>query len=208
VYRAVSPFVWLNLVTVIYFKADLILFEFLGLPKAEAGQYGVAYRLIEAVILLSSPIGLMLFRQFRQTRFSTTRVLREIAPSVFMAMAIGIALAVILWFFGGRLINLAYGVAYHSAGDLLMVLGCSLVFILPNGVLTQAALACGLEKWFAISASIAAVVNILGNLLLIPMYGVVAAAWMTVLTEAVLGASVALGMRYGRPHTLLDTKIQ
>ena len=197
VYLTVSPFVWLNFATVLYFRADLVLFEFLSLPKAAAGQYGVAYRLIEAVILFSSPIGLMLFRRFRRSDIDPTKILYEIVPAIIGAALGGVFFALTLWFSGNYLIEWGYGAAYEEAGELLMVLGCSLVFILPNGVLTQAALASGFEKLFAVSASIAAVINILGNLLLIPIYGVMAAAWMTVLTEAVLGACVATGMMYG-----------
>jgi O-antigen/teichoic acid export membrane protein len=83
-----------------------------------------------------------------------------------------------------------------------VILGCSLIFILPNGILNQAALALGLERWFAISATIAAIVNIVGNMLFIPVYGVMAAAWMTVITEAVLGICVAVGVALHCWHAL------
>lgn len=194
VYRAVLPLVWLDLATTLYFRADMVLFEFLNLPKLEVGKYGVAYRLIEAVVLFASPVGLILFRRFRQDSVLPMRMVREMLPAFIGAALIGVGLVLLLWFFSNDIIALAYGPAYQGAGTLLMVLGCSLVFILPNGVLNQAALALGLERWFAISASVAAVTNIAGNLLLIPTYGAIAAAWMTVLTEAILGACVAAGV--------------
>ncbi len=65
VYKAVLPFAWIDLACVLYFRADMVLFQFLGVAKLEVGKYGVAYRLLEAVILLALPLGLILFRRFR-----------------------------------------------------------------------------------------------------------------------------------------------
>ena len=191
VYRTILPFVWLDLATALYFRADMLVFQFLSVPKLEVGQYGVAYRLIEAVLLLASPVGLILFRRYRQDSALPAQMIKSMGPALMAAGFIGLGLALMFWMFGPDLISLAYGPAFQGGEQSLMVLGCALVFILPNGVLIQAFLALGLERWFAFSASIAAVVNIGGNLLLIPIYGTIAAAWMTVLTEVILGACLA-----------------
>jgi len=195
VYRAVLPLVWLDLATALYFRSDMVLLEFLNAPKIEIGHYGVAYRLVEALILLASPLGLILFRHFRQGSDMPVRMVRQmLLPPMACATLVGVALALLMWFGSETIVRLAYGQSYQGSGMLLSILGCSLIFILPNGILNQAALALGLERWFAISATITALTNILGNLLFIPVYGAMAAAWMTVLTEAVLGFCVALGV--------------
>ncbi|MDB5775633.1 MAG: hypothetical protein JWP38_1766 [Herbaspirillum sp.] len=195
VYRAVLPFIWLDFATALYFRADMVLLHLLGVPKFEVGKYGVSYRLIEAVVLFSSPVGMILLRRFRQDNVSSKQMVEKMLPVLLISAAlIGIALLILLLVFGNEIIALGYGQAYEGAGGLLAVLGCSLVFILPNGVLNQAALAMGLERWFATSAFIAAVVNIASNLLFIPIYGVRGAAWVTVLTEAVLGVCVGTGV--------------
>lgn len=194
VYGAIMPFIWLDLATVLYFRVDMLLLEWFDVAKFEVGKYGVAYRLIEAIILFASPVGLILFRRFRLGSASPRIMLRDMLPAVMTAQVIGMALMVAILFFSKSLIALAYGAGYSGADHLLAILGCALVFILPNGVLNQAALALGLERWFAISATVAAVVNIVGNMILMPQYGLVAAAWMTVLTEAVLGCCVAAGL--------------
>jgi O-antigen/teichoic acid export membrane protein len=195
VYQAVLPLVWLDLATAVYFRSDMVLLGFLNAPKIELGHYGVAYRLIEALILLASPIGLILFRHFRQSSDMPVRMVRQmLLPPMAYATLIGGALALLMWFCSDTIVSLAYGQNYQGTGTLLAILGCSLIFILPNGILNQAALALGLERWFAISATITALTNMVGNLLFIPVYGAMAAAWMTVLTEAVLGFCVALGV--------------
>ena len=195
VYRAVLPLVWLDLATALYFRSDMVLLEFLKAPHAEVGHYGVAYRLIEALILMASPMGMILFRHFRQGSDMPVRMVRQmLLPPMALAMVIGSGLALLLWFGSDMIVSLAYGQAYQGASLLLAILGCSLIFILPNGILNQAALALGLERWFAVSATIAAIINITGNLLFIPIYGAMASAWMTVITEAVLGFCVAMGV--------------
>jgi O-antigen/teichoic acid export membrane protein len=193
--RAVTPLIWLDLATALYFRSDMVLLEFLKAPQAEIGHYGVAYRLIEALILLASPMGLILFRHFRQGSDMPVRMVRKLLlPPMTWAMLGGIAMALSIWFCSDMIISLAYGQAYQGASKLLAILGCSLIFILPNGILNQAALALGLEHWFAGSATLAAIINIVGNLLFIPDYGAMAAACMTVLTEAALGICVAVGV--------------
>lgn len=195
VYRAVLPLVWLDLATAVYFRSDIVLLELLNAPKIELGHYGVAYRLVEALILLASPIGLILFRHFRQGSDMPVRMVRQmLLPPMAYATLVGGVLALLMWFGSETIVSLAYGQSYQGTGTLLAILGCSLIFILPNGILNQAALALGLERWFAISASITALTNMVGNLLFIPVYGAMASAWMTVLTEAVLGFCVALGV--------------
>ena len=66
--------------------------------------------------------------------------------------------------------------------------------VVQNRLLNQAALAIGIERWCAMSATCAAIVNVGGNLLLLPRFGVGAAAWMTVVTEIVVGACVETGL--------------
>ena len=193
-YRVLLPFVWLDLATVVYFRADMLLLKFVGVPSAEVGYYGVAYRIIEAFLLLASPVSLILFRQFRIASGSAQVAIRQMRLPALGAALIGLFIAQSLWFLGDYCIALAYGRDFYPAGRLLRILGISLVFALTNGVLGQAALAVGIERWLALSATVAAVVNVAGNLLLLPRYGVAAAAWMTVATEFVLGACIVGGL--------------
>lgn len=194
VYQAVLPFLLLDFVSVLYFRADMLIFQFLGLPKLEVGQYGVANRLIEAVLLLASPVSLILFRRYRQESAQASQMVKGMWPAFVVAACLGSGAALFFWVFGHDLIALAYRSAYQGASQFLMVLGCGLIFMLPNGVLGQATLALGLERWFALSATIAAAANIGGNLWLVPIDGALAAAWVTVLTEALLGVCLVLGI--------------
>ncbi len=61
-----------------------------------------------------------------------------------------------------------------------------ILLLVPNIVLTQTALALNLEKYYALTAIIAAIVNVVFNLLFIPLYGIVASAYSSIITEIVL----------------------
>ena len=71
----------------------------------------------------------------------------------------------------------------------------ALIFILPNGVLTQAAIARNRESVYAVAAGGAALVNIGLNLALIPKFGGLGAAWATIVTEMFLTVALVFGTR-------------
>lgn len=52
-YRIVLPLLWIDLMTVIYFKSDILVMQWLGVTDALIGQYAAACRLIEGVIFFS-----------------------------------------------------------------------------------------------------------------------------------------------------------
>lgn len=193
-YKSALPFAWLDLACVIHFRIDMVLFQLMAVSKLDVGKYGVAYRLLEAAILLAAPFSLILFRRFRLESAEPQRVLRHLLSISLLAALIGGLLVTLAWVFGASLVRFAFGDSYVGAEELLFLLCFALVFILPNGIINQAALAFGLERWFAVSATTAAVLNVCGNLILIPLYGVIGAALMTVFTEAFLLVSVSSGV--------------
>lgn len=201
VYAVVVPLIWLDLATVIYFRSDMLLFKAMGVPKADVGAYGVAFRLIEAFLLLATPVSLMLFRHFRLNGDSMRNAtLWRIVRIAGMAGCVGLAIFVMSlvtadWFF-----TTAFGDEFALAGDLFKVLSLMLVFALANGVIGQGVFALGEDRRYVWTATAAAVFNVLGNLLVMPVYGVWGAAWMTVATEVVLGAGLvwALAMAWRR----------
>lgn len=192
IYRVLLPLVWLDLATTIYFRSDMVLFKFADVPKADIGAYGVAFRVIDAVLLLASPVSLILFRHFRLSGEDLRKLpLRRIARLAGLGSGIGLmifllALPTADWFFAA-----IFGAGFELAGDLFKVLCLMLVFALGNGILGQGIFALGLDRQYVWTATTAAVINVSGNYLLLPAYGVWAAAWMTVATEMVLACGLA-----------------
>ncbi len=195
VYATALPLVWLDLATVVYFRADMLLFEVADVPKADIGSYGVAFRLIEAFLLLASPVGLLLFRRFRlDSGVASDVVLRQVMRFAAFAGAIGLLVFFAAQPLADMFFQTVFGKGFALSADCFRILSLMLVFALANGVLAQGVLGLGLERFYACTATVAAIVNISGNLMLMPAYGVWAAAWMTVATEGVLALGLSMAL--------------
>jgi O-antigen/teichoic acid export membrane protein len=191
VYATIIPLVWIDLATVVYFRSDMLLFKFADVAKADVGAYGVAFRLIEAFLLLASPVSLLLFRRFRRNEALMGReALLQVVRLAAIASGLGVVIFLVSWPVADVVFRVVFGEEFALAGSLFKVLCLMLVFALANGVFGQAVFALGLDRYYAWTATAAAAFNVAGNLLLMPTYGVWAAAWMTVATELVLATGL------------------
>jgi O-antigen/teichoic acid export membrane protein len=172
--------------SMIYFRSSIVLLKHLQPDLALVGYYGAALQLLEGVIFLAAPVAHMAFRYMRLSwlnrktfneRFG--RILTGAAAAAFLLTTTGIL-------FAPKFILLAYGKAYGPAADILPLLLFSLMFILPNLILTQGIIALNGERYYAVAASLCAVFNVGMNFFLIPQYLATGAAISTVATEALL----------------------
>lgn len=208
IYAVVVPLIWLDLATVIYFRSDMLLFKLIGVPKADVGAYGVAYRLIEAFLLLATPVSLLLFRRFRLSADTLDhKKMVKILRLALLAGVVGLLIFLLALPAADIFFRLIFGEGFALAGNLFKVLCLMLVFALANGVLGQGVFALGLDHQYVWTATVAAVFSVAGNLLLMPAYGVWAAVWMTVATEVVLGIglSTALFAAWKKMHPMEQT---
>lgn len=187
-YNVVLPFLWIDLATAVYFRSDMMMLQWLGVPQERIGHYAAAYRLIEAVILLANPVGILLFRHIRVLNEDRRALGQHIPRATALAAILGVAGAAFIAGFAEPIVALTYGSNYTETAGLLAIMAWSLAFVLPNAVLTQAALALNLERPYVFAASIAAVSNVTLNFVFIVRYGPQAAASVTIVTEAVLFA--------------------
>lgn len=180
-YRASLSFAAVDLATLIYNRADIILLYSLS-DAAEVGRYAAAYRLYDGILLLAAPLTLLLFRRMR-----LSPDLRPEIRAMGLALGAGIMLSAAGWLVGTPVAAYLFG-AEFTQGHLIGWLFCALIFALPNGVLTQWAIARHQERYYALAAAAAAVFNIAMNAALIPQHGALGAAWATTATEALMGA--------------------
>lgn len=195
IYAVVVPLIWLDLATVIYFRSDILLFKLMGVAKADVGAYGVAYRLIDACLLLATPVSLVLFRRFRLNTDTLGHInLLRIVRLALLTGGVGLLIFLLALPTADTFFQLVFGQGFVLAGHLFKVLCLMLVFALANGVLGQGVFALGLDRHYVWTATVAAVFSVTGNLLLMPAYGVWAAVWMTVATEVVLGIGLSAAL--------------
>lgn len=185
-YRILLPLLWIDLATAIYFRSDLIMLSFFKISDADIGRYASAYRLIEAAIMIATPLSIIIFRRVRLLHVDRAVQSQYVLRSVILVLLFGLLCAALMSFFSTQLINFFYGTEYKKAAELLSILAWMILLLIPNTVLTQTALALNLENDYAITATLAAIVNVVINLLFIPLYGTIASAYSSIITELVL----------------------
>ena len=185
-YRTLLPLLWIDLATTIYFRSDLIMLRSFKVSDDDIGQYAAAYRLIEASILVASPISIIIFRKVRllneERPLQTSYIIKSLLISALFGL-MGLALIVLTAI---PLVHLTYGAQYTHAATLLPILGWMIVVLIPNTILTQVALALNLEKSYALTATVAAIGNLIFNFIFIPQYGTIATAYTSIATELIL----------------------
>jgi O-antigen/teichoic acid export membrane protein len=180
--------------TTVYYRCDIILLERLTEPTL-VGYYAAAYRFLDGFVLLATPLGIIWFRKLRMVWQEDSRFWRQIGIMGMIMMGAGFAIAAGGSFFSREIVILTFGYDYADAVPLLPWLLGALIFLLPNGILTQAAIARNKERLYAVAAVGGAVLNIGLNLYLIPKFGGFGAAWATIATEAFLMMVLILGLR-------------
>jgi O-antigen/teichoic acid export membrane protein len=186
IFRTNVAFLTINIATVFYFRCDIILLERIGKNLTEVGEYAAAYRLLEGIILVITPIAHIGFRYLRLFCFDKNKFNRLFWQLFAGMLAIGIFVFIIGTNVGSGIVQFAFGNEFKQTDELLFLLLFALIFALPNYIVTQAMIALNKEKNYAYAAIAAAVLNIAGNIWLIPEFGAKAAAFTTIATEAFL----------------------
>ena len=197
VIKANMAFLTIDVATVLYFRSDIVLLEYFGQQQGDVGQYSAAYRILEGIILLATPVAQITFRKLRlaENQQHFFRILLLLIGSMLFVAFLIIAMGV-LW--GGDLMVFVFGEEYQKAGDLLPLLLTAMLFILPNYILTQGAIALNKEVGYAKIVLGVALLNIGLNLWLIPEFGATGAAWATIVAEGVLCVGLGIMLWIGQ----------
>ncbi|MBF0200638.1 MAG: polysaccharide biosynthesis C-terminal domain-containing protein [Desulfamplus sp.] len=186
VYRPVAALLLIDAATVLYLRADILMLEWLGAGHQRIGLYVVAARVLEGVALLSAPVAHIFFRQVRLQWLAGIWQRESVLPLMAGSMCLGIILTGAAVMAGDTPWQWLLGPGYEGVGSILPWLLGATVFMLPNALLTQVALAIHGEWKYAMAAMAAALANILLNLWWIPVWDIYGAAMATVAAEALL----------------------
>ncbi len=194
--RESYPLMLNNLLNSVFFRIDVVVLQ--ALTAAEmVGWYSTAYRFIDGLNVIPSSFVLALFpvlsRQAGDARERLDRTV-EVGLKVLLAIALPICVGTVL--LAEPIIRLVADDRYlpHAAIALSI-----LIWFLPlsftNGLLQYVLIAVGRQRAVTAAFVVGAAFNLAANLALIPRYGYVAAAVVTVLSEAVLLGPFLLGLR-------------
>lgn len=178
------PFAMTTIFVTIYYYVDTVILGFYETDQA-IGYYGAAYRFIEAPLFLISGLTTALFpavsRLFAQDKDQIRALVQQIFPKV---MALGLSISLIIAYLSTDLVRLLYGPQYLPAAGVLRVLIMSVAIIMPATVLGTTVRAIDRQMVNAVITGCAAALNIILNLIFIPRYSIMGAAWTTLATEA------------------------
>jgi O-antigen/teichoic acid export membrane protein len=173
-----------------YANIDQVIVLQLAGSKA-AGFYGAANQLLEqahfvpiAVLTTMTPIIAASWPSDRE------RMLRAARTTVELLTVASLGALAVASVAAAPLITLVFGSQFTRAAPALPVLFGAFVFICFGYINGTLVTAMGLQRRLLVISLLALVVNVVGNLILVPLMGFMGAAWMTLVTEIVVcGAS-------------------
>jgi len=180
------PFALLTIFVMIYFQIDSVM---LSIFKGDAavGVYNVAYKLVFALMFVSTGISAAIFPVISRIYVNQRKAALKVYGSSFKnLLALGLPLALGGAIFAPRIISLLYGSAYQESVLILQVIIWVLPFMFLTNLMGRVLGAINQQSLVAWIAGIGAVINVTLNLILIPTYSFVGAAIATIITEAVI----------------------
>lgn len=186
---AAAPFALLVSFSTIYNRIDVVLVtKFLG--YAQTGLYTTAYKVVDLTNFFPAVVSHSLYPAL--AALMAKRALGEVRLTLEKYIRLMVAVALPLGV-GGSLLSrqlilvLTSGDArFLPAAPVLAILVWAIV-ILFIYVTANSLVVSQLTRWAVIVTGVNVVINIAGNILLVPRYGIQAAAVMTVVSEALQG---------------------
>lgn len=180
-----SSWLWISgIVSVIYLKIDLVMIDAL-LGKDAAGQYVAVARISELWYVIPVTLAARYYpemlKTFNQSWHEYLYVLRRRASQFFL---LGCLIAVFMTASAYWILLWAFGQDFTSATLVLQIHVWAGCFVFVRSLISQHLILTGQEPLSLLSHGLGAVINIALNYLLIPRYGIVGAAWATLVSYA------------------------
>ncbi|MDQ1298058.1 MAG: hypothetical protein QG558_597 [Campylobacterota bacterium] len=181
------PFGMAGLFHLIYFQSAIILVKYMSGEEA-AGMYNVAFTVMVAVLLFPSIVyqKFLLPKMHRWANHDRKRFYQVYRQGNVIMMILGIVAMLMIWAIAPWGVPMIFGTAYQDAVALLMVMAISTPILFVASSVGATLVTQEHMKKKVKYMGIVAVVNIMLNTVLIPLYGAFGAAIATVLSNSVL----------------------
>jgi O-antigen/teichoic acid export membrane protein len=206
-FRRPDPQSWLRLLRVsipfgiigfalgLSYKFDTVLLNIYR-GDAETGFYNAAYNLVFSVVLFSNVINTALYPSLsRQSVSDPGNLNRSFDRSLRYLMVFALPVAVGIWSLADQIIPFLFTQSFGPAIPALRIV----IWVVPLMFISEffgyIVVIAGREKKAARAVLVSTAFNVLINFMLVPRFGIIAAAVMTVVTEAVLVGQYAWVIR-------------
>ncbi|MCL5666964.1 MAG: flippase [Patescibacteria group bacterium] len=181
------PFALLVGFSAIYNRIDVVIITFLK-GYAQTGLYTAAYKIFDLLGFFPSVVSYTLFPFFAglMAKKAIPEIKFNLEKYVRLMLAAALPMAVGGTLLSAKLIELVAGPQYTGAGPILSILIWAPAILFTYIPVNSLVISQLTKKAVAITG-INVIVNIAGNLLLIPLLGIKAAAIMTVVSESLQG---------------------
>ncbi|HXF68624.1 MAG TPA: flippase [Thermoflexus sp.] len=194
--RAGLPFGLIGLAVNLSYKIDTILLS-LWWSAGIVGWYNAAYNLIFSIAILSNAANVALYPSM--AALSDPEALAAVARRALGYLwMLSIPFAVGGWILGDQLIPALYGASFIPSIPAFRVLIGVVPFMFLSEYLGYVILVRNREWLVARSLIASTLFNLVTNLILIPRYGLMAAAWITLFTEILLVGQYVVLLRLWR----------
>lgn len=172
------------IVTFLYFKCDTILLSLMQ-NQHDVGIYGAAYKIIETLIFFPAMVVGLVFPLFSRYITTTPDLFNKITNIIIKIFTIIlIPLIIITVLLAPEIIAIVGGSAFADAAPVLQVLIFALGFIFFGQLFTNILIAGSHQKKLMYILVAAAIINIMANLIFIPRFSYMGAAYISVVTES------------------------
>ncbi len=172
-------------VNAIYFRIDIVMLSYLR-SDTEVGLYGLAYRVIESGLFFPAMFGGLLLPHVSSALTQHRELAQKIVYQSLHAVSLAAVWAVaVLVIYAQPIVLFLSGSTFLPAAPLLRVLAMALGIMFFGNVFGFTLVALQQQKQLMYLYCFLAAGNIMANLIYIPLYGPLAAAWTTVGTELI-----------------------
>ncbi len=181
--RTTLPIAVSLIFVLLYFKSDMLLLSIMK-TEYEVGIYGIAYKVLEAIIFFPAMfVGIMmplLSRTATESREDFSRIFQKVFDILSVT---GFPFVV-----GGILVSSSFvqiiaGHGFSAATAPMQILFIAIGIIFYGSLASNAVIALNLQKKAMWIYGVGMVFNVGANLFVIPRYSYIGASWTTVLTE-------------------------
>lgn len=177
-----------SVASIVYLNSDITMLGIwgnnydVGVYTVSSKVYSMLKSLINSIIMVTLPRFSTYISGHQKDRYqNSVKEVQEILMLLTMPVAVG------LFMEGDKILDIIAGSEYESGTIVVKVLAIAIPFAVEACFFTYSILIPNrLEKYFLISTAAAALLNIILNIILLPQYGIFAAALTTLIAEIVV----------------------
>ncbi|MEM7133568.1 MAG: flippase [Chloroflexota bacterium] len=179
------PLIFTGIASIIYLKIDKIMLGDLA-SSYDVGIYSAASRISELWYFLPTVVIGSLFPSIIRSKKLDEATYYQRIQALFDSMALyGIGVAVVITLGAPYIIDLLYGDKFAAAAPILRVHTWALIFVATGVVRNRWFIAENTTGFIMVATIIGTIINVSMNMILIPLYGGLGAAWATVVSYGV-----------------------